>query len=111
MFYETHHQVHHGDNTTPVIADIYTCYNGATPNCDGGTITPPITQKYVLSSQNGGAQQGVSNFYDFSSHPAESLCPAMLPTISTQACSCRLPMRTFRIRLRCNTPNTTGSCV
>ncbi|HEU5400120.1 MAG TPA: RHS repeat-associated core domain-containing protein [Terriglobales bacterium] len=63
-FYETHRQVHNGNDSAPILLDKYTCYNGAAPPCDGAPITVPISETIVWSSLNGGLQSAVTNSYD-----------------------------------------------
>lgn len=66
-FYETHRQIYQGTAPNQQLSDVYTCYNGAGPSCDGGTITLPITQVQVITSFNGGTQSRKVDTYDGSS--------------------------------------------
>jgi RHS repeat-associated protein len=64
FFYETSRFVHQGVTGGPLLLAVYTCYNGATPPCDGAAMTPPISQTNSLTSYNGGFQLSAVNTYD-----------------------------------------------
>ena len=63
FFYETHRQAYQGAVGGSNLLDLYTCYDGAQPPCDGGAITLPIISTIALSSYNGGTQAETDNIY------------------------------------------------
>lgn len=64
LFYETHRQVYQGSTSGSLLLERFTCYNGATENCDGQVVTPPFTQIGVTTSYNGGTQDFSKTTYD-----------------------------------------------
>lgn len=67
LFYETRRQVFQGSASGTPLLERFTCYNGATPPCDGQALSSnTITEADVTTSYNGGSQDLVKNGYDTS---------------------------------------------
>ncbi|MBB5345865.1 RHS repeat domain-containing protein [Tunturibacter empetritectus] len=66
VFYETHRQIYQGSVGGAALLEQFTCYNGATPPCDGAAMALPITQTSTLLNYNGSLQLGTTNVYDAS---------------------------------------------
>jgi len=63
-YYETHRTVYQGPISGGVVLqDQYTCYNGATDNCDGQLMALPINQIGITNSFNNGTQSYTINSY------------------------------------------------
>lgn len=62
-FYETHRQVYQGSNSGTPLEERFTCYNGSSENCDGNSISEPVSEADVTDSFNGGSQTLTKNAY------------------------------------------------
>ena len=72
LFYETHRQVYQGAVGNSLLMERNTCYNRASPSCDGLAVTSPITEADVTTSYNRGFQDLTKNYYDVSGNPTGS---------------------------------------
>jgi RHS repeat-associated protein len=66
LFYETQREIYQGATGGSNLFSQFTCYNGATPPCDGASVTLPIGQTIAMASYNNGSQTTVTNVYDSS---------------------------------------------
>jgi RHS repeat-associated protein len=66
LFYETERAIYQGTTSGTNLLNQYTCYNGASPSCNGAAITLPISETIALTSYNNGTQLGTTNLYDAS---------------------------------------------
>lgn len=64
-FYTTDQQVYQGNTSSgSLLEQVTTCYNGSSGDCDGQSITEPVTEADVTSSYNGGTQLLTKNTLD-----------------------------------------------
>ncbi len=59
--YQTEQQVYSGSST--LLKTVFTCYNGAAPNCNNTAVNLPITQRAVFTQWPGGQESETSTLY------------------------------------------------
>jgi RHS repeat-associated protein len=85
LFYETERVLYQGAVGGTNLFNQFTCYNGATPPCNGPAITLPISETIALTSYNSGTQLATTNLYDTSGMLTSSTQASGGTTLQTTA--------------------------